>query len=158
MNTVYICILIKIPTTSYVNATIMRWGHDFLRISGGNIQNLWANGEKPNVRGRAHQTVNYLSCLIHPIIYYFQKFVGLVIAWDGQGMTTQIRIGEAIGFWETRFDSLGKQKPKNVGHSMMLPRFHVFLTMFPSRELSQAARTSCVSFHSTFFVVGFIFP
>ena len=58
------------------------------------------NGEKPNV--------NYLSCLIHPIIYYCQKLVELVIAWDGQGMTAQIRIGEAIIFWEMHFDSLVK--------------------------------------------------
>ena len=68
---------------------IMRWGHDFLRIMGGNIQTFGANGEKPNVKGRSHQTVNYLSCLIHPIIYYCQKLVELVIAWDGQGMTAQ---------------------------------------------------------------------
>ena len=85
----------------------MRWGHDFLRIVGG-YSNLWANGENPNVKGRTHQTVNYLSCLTHPIIYYCQKLVELVIAWDGQGMTVQIRIEEAISFWETRFDSLGK--------------------------------------------------
>ena len=109
-------------------------------------------------KGEPIKNVNYLSCLIHPIIYYCQKLVELVIAWDGQGMTTQIRIGEAISFWETRFDSLGKQKPKNVGHSTMLSRWHVFLTIFPSRELSQASRTSCVCFHPMFLVVGFIFP
>ena len=33
--------LIKIPTTSHVNATLKRWGHDFTRNSGGgNIQTL----------------------------------------------------------------------------------------------------------------------
>ena len=84
--------------------------------------------------------------------------VGLVIACDGQGMTTQIRIGEAINFWETRFDSLAKQKPKNIGHSTMISRWHVFLTIFPSREHSQASRTSYVCFHSMFMVVGFSFP
>ena len=31
----------KIPTTSYVNATVKRWGHDFTRNRGvGNIQTL----------------------------------------------------------------------------------------------------------------------
>ena len=108
----------------------MRWGQDFLRIWGGNIQTFGANGEKPNVKGRTHQTINYLSCLIHPIIYYYQKLVGLVIAWDGKGMTTQIRIGEGISFWKMHFDSLDERKPKNVGHSTMLSRWHVFLTHF----------------------------
>ena len=40
----------------------------------------------------------------------------------------------------------------------MLKCFHVFLTIFRSRELSQASRTSCVCFDSTVLVVGFIFP
>ena len=109
-------------------------------------------------KGEPIKTVNYLSCLTHPIIYYYSKLVKLVIAWDGQGMTAQIRIGEAISFWETRFDSLGKQKPKNVGHSTMLSRWHVFLTIFPSRELSRASKNSCVCFLSMFLVVGFSFP
>ena len=71
MDTIYICILITIPRTSYVNATIMRWGHDFLRITGGwggGYLTFGDNGENPNVNGRTHQTVNYLSYLIHPII------------------------------------------------------------------------------------------
>ena len=29
--------LIKIPTTSYINATLKRWGHDFTRNRGGDI-------------------------------------------------------------------------------------------------------------------------
>ena len=87
---------------------IMKWGHDFLRIRGWGYSNLWGNGENPNVKGRTHQTVNYLSCLIHLIIYHYNKLVELVIAWDGQGMTTQIRMGEAISFWKTCSNSLGK--------------------------------------------------
>ena len=47
------------------------------------------------------KTVNYHSCLIHPIIYYCQKLVELVIAWDGKGMAAHILIEEAIVFWET---------------------------------------------------------
>ena len=57
---------------------------------GGDIQTFGANGENPNVKGKTHQTVNYLSYLTHPIIYYRQKLVELVIAWDGQGMIAQI--------------------------------------------------------------------
>ena len=81
----------------------MRWGHDFLRIRWGGDSNPSANGEEPNVKGITHQNVNYLSCLIHPIIYYYQNLVDLVIAWDGQGMKSQIRIGEAINFWGNAF-------------------------------------------------------
>ena len=62
---------------------IMRWGHDFLRIRGG-YSNLWANGEKPNVKGRTHQTVYYLSYLIHPIIYYFQKWLSWLLLGMGK--------------------------------------------------------------------------
>ena len=47
---------------------IMRWGHDFLKDKDGEYLTFGANEEKPNVNGRTHETVNYLSCLIHPII------------------------------------------------------------------------------------------
>ena len=88
---------------------IIRWGHDFPKDKGGGgYLTFGANGENPNVNGRTHQTVNYLSCLTHPIIYYCHKFVELVIAWDGKGMKIQIRIREAISSWEMHFDSLGK--------------------------------------------------
>ena len=59
-------------------------------------------------KGEPIKTVNYLSCLINPIIYYCLKLVELVIAWDGKGMEAQIQIGEANSFWEKHFDSLGK--------------------------------------------------
>ena len=59
-------------------------------------------------KGEPIKNVNYLSCFIHPIIYYCQKLVGLAIAWDGKGMTAQNSNWEAINFWEIRFDSLGK--------------------------------------------------
>ena len=59
--------LIKNPQLAMSMQQIMRWGHDFLRIGGGYLT-FWANGEKPNVNEITHQTVNYLSFLIHPII------------------------------------------------------------------------------------------
>ena len=69
---------------------IMRWGHYFLRIRGGDIQTFGPMGKLQISKGEPIQTGNYLSCLIHPIIYYCHKLVGLVIAWNGKGMTTQI--------------------------------------------------------------------
>ena len=66
---------------------IMRWGHDFLRIRGWrNIHTFGTMGKSQRSKGEPIKTINYLSCLIHPIIYYFLKLVELVIAWDGQGM------------------------------------------------------------------------
>ena len=60
----------KIPTTSYVNAT-----RDEGMISkgigwGGIIQTI-----DLNVIERTHKNLNYPFCLIHPIIYFFQKLV-----------------------------------------------------------------------------------
>ena len=59
---------------------IMRWGHDFPKDKEGNYLNLWANGEKPNVKGKTHQTqLPILSS--PPIIKLCQNVVELVIAW-----------------------------------------------------------------------------
>ena len=69
----------------------------------GDIQTFGPMGKIQMSKGEPIKTVNYLSCLIHPIIYYCQKLVELVIAWDGKGMATQIRIGEAISFWGNAF-------------------------------------------------------
>ena len=82
---------------------IMRWGHDFLRIIGGNIQTFGLMGKIQMSKGEPIKTINYLSYLIHPIIYYYHKLVELVIAWDGQGMEAQIRIGESIKPSTTHF-------------------------------------------------------
>ena len=76
---------------------IMRWGHEFLRIRGeGIFKTLGSMGKSQMSKGEPTKTINYLSCLIHAIIYYCKKLVELVITWDGQGMIAQIRIGEAI--------------------------------------------------------------
>ena len=80
----------------------------FPKDKGGNIQTFGLVGKSQISKGEPIKPVNYLSCLIHPIIYYYQKLVELVIAWDGQGMAVQIRIWEAISFWETRFWLMGQ--------------------------------------------------
>ena len=101
--------LIKNPQPAMSMQQIMRRGHDFLRIRWGWIFKPWGPmGKIQMSKGEPIKTVNYLYCLIHPIIYYCQNLVELVIAWDGQGMIGQIQIGEGISFWETCFDSLGK--------------------------------------------------
>ena len=45
----------KNPQPAMSMQQIMRWGHHFLRISGGDIQTFGANGEKPNVKWEAHE-------------------------------------------------------------------------------------------------------
>ena len=45
---------------------MMRRGHDFLRIRGGNIQTFGANGEKPNVKGRTHKKSQLLFLSYSP--------------------------------------------------------------------------------------------
>ena len=82
----------KKPQPAMSMQQIMRWGNDFLRIRGG-FQNFGPTGKGQMSKGEPIKTINYLSCLIHPIIYYCQKLVELVIAWDGKGMVAQIRIG-----------------------------------------------------------------
>jgi len=68
-------------------------------------------------------------------------------------MIAQIRIGEAISFWETCFDSLGKQKPKNVGHSTMLSCFGCWHHHFSFTLTLSGFRTSSVWKPFTFLVV-----
>ena len=128
-----------------------RMGHDFLRIRGGEIFNLWANGEKPNFYEKTHQAVNYLSCLSPQIIYFCQNVVELVIAWNGKSMGKEIRIGQRPIFENRVLTSLARKMPKNVCHSAMHPCFSV------SSRFGSSWSFSCV-FHSTFLVAGFIFP
>ena len=90
----YICNLIKIPTTIYVNATLKRWGHDFIRNRGGTFKPL-SQWEKPNVKGKTHKTANYPFCLLCPVI---QKVVELVIAWEWARYGGQFRIGQSTHF------------------------------------------------------------
>ena len=59
--------LIKYTSTGYVNATEEK-GHELTRIRGGNHLNLWANGEKPNVKGKTQKDVNYHFCLLCLVI------------------------------------------------------------------------------------------
>ena len=146
----------------------------FPKDKGWEYSNLWANGEKPNVKGRTIHTVNYLFCLIHPIIYYCQKLVELVIAWDGKVWKSKFEWEKPSVFGKCDFDLWGKLLPKNVVHSIM-PRsgclspcfwifwhsafmFFIFLTIFSdSRELSQEARDSCL-YPTMILVVYLIFP
>ena len=100
--------LIKIPTTSYVNATLKRWGHDSQGRGRGKYSNPWANGEKPNVKGKIHKVVNYPFCLLCTVI---QKLVGEVNAWGWEEYEIQILIWEANHFWKTCFWLVGKVNP-----------------------------------------------
>ena len=55
----------------------------FLRIRRGKHLTFGDNGEKPNVKGRTHETVNYLSCLFHlcNCICCLMKMMNMLNAW-----------------------------------------------------------------------------
>ena len=65
----YICIYNKNKHNQLRSRQLNRMGHDIPRIRGGEIFNLWANGENPNVYEKTHQAVHYLSCL------FLQSFI-----------------------------------------------------------------------------------
>ena len=102
--------LIKIPTTSYVNATLKRWGHDFTRNREGKYSHDWANRVNPNVNGRTHKSVNYPFCHLCPIIYFFHKLVEVVNTLGSEEYGSQIWIGKAIILWEIMFLNYGESK------------------------------------------------
>ena len=60
---------------------IMRWGNDFLRIGG--YSNLWANGEKPNFKGRTHQNCQlpFLSYSPNHLLLPEIGWVGYCMGW-----------------------------------------------------------------------------
>ena len=73
----YICILIKIPTTSYVNATLKEMGAWFLRIRGwGECSTLGANGENPNVSKRTQESGRPL-----PLSYSLTELILHELGW-----------------------------------------------------------------------------
>ena len=67
-------------------------------IGRENIQTI-----EPSVNGRMHKVVNYLFCLIHPIIYFFQKLVEVVNALGMEEYDSQIRMKKRHQFWEIKF-------------------------------------------------------
>ena len=64
----------------------------FPKYKKGEYLTFGANGKNPNVKGRTREIVNYLSCLIHPIIYFCQELVEIVIAWGWEEYGKQFRI------------------------------------------------------------------
>ena len=137
--------LIKIPTTSYVNATLKRWGHDFTRNSEGKYSNPWANRVKPNVKGKTHKAINYPFCLLCPIIYFFQKWLSWLMHGDGKSMTVKFEFGKPPIFEKCVFDLWGKKIPQNAAQPIM-----------HSHPSSPHAVESCWSLSFMFSVITFI--
>ena len=54
----------KIPKTSYVNATLKKWGHDFTRNGGGGIQTLEPMGKIQMSKGKPIKlsTTHFVLC------------------------------------------------------------------------------------------------
>ena len=143
--------LIKNPQPAMSTQQIMRWGHDFLRIRGGIFKPLGQWGKSKC------QRENSSNCQL-PFLSYspnhllMPKTSWVDIAWDGQGMTVQIRIGEAISFGRRVLTPWASKNPKTSSHSNMHTRFHVFLTILLHVRLLEASGTSCVCIHSHFWL------
>ena len=82
---------------------VMRWGHDFPKDREGNYLNLWFNGEKPNFKGRTHQSIDYPFLSFSPIIKLCQNVVELVIAWRWEEYGEQFQIWGKPIFGENQF-------------------------------------------------------
>ena len=76
--------LIKIPTTSYVNATLKEMGAWFPKDKGGGYLTFGTNGENPNVHKRTHQIVNHLFLSYSTNHLTLQGVVGQLFPW-GKG-------------------------------------------------------------------------
>ena len=120
--------------------------------NGGKYSNPWANSVEPNVKGKTHKAVNYLFCLIHPIIYFFQKLVEVVNAWGWEEYGSQIWVGEAIRFWKMCFWLMGKVSSQKLFPSHGSLMSFIFLMhlklvgLSPSRFLlPHAVEATCVS-------------
>ena len=90
--------LIKIPTTSCVNATLKRWGHDFTRNREGSIQTIEPIGLIQMSMGEPIKLSTTLFVFLLRIIYLFQKLVRAVNALGMEEYGNQIRIGASHHF------------------------------------------------------------
>ena len=75
LNIMKICNLIKIPTTKYVNATLKRWGHDFVRIRGGIFKCLSQWGKTKS------QRENPSNCQLPFLSYSPNNLLLLEVGW-----------------------------------------------------------------------------
>ena len=109
---------------------IMRWGHDFLRISGRKYSNLWDNGEKRMSKGEPIKlsTTHFVSCA--QSFNSARNWLSQLLHGMGKVWQFKFEFGETPIFGKMIFDLWGKLLPKNAAHSLMHPCF------WSSRELS----------------------
>ena len=90
LDIMYICNLIKIPTTSYVNATLKGWGHDFLRIREGDIQTFEPMGKIQMSKGKPIKMSTIFLVLFTQTFITTRKWLRKLFPWDGKGMEVKI--------------------------------------------------------------------
>ena len=93
-------------------------------IGRENIQTL-----EPNFNGGTHKVVNYLFCLMHPIIYFFQKLVEVVNALEWKSMAVKNSYWGSHQFWENEFLLVGQ-----VNTRKCLPIHYSSKVFTPSRS------------------------
>ena len=126
----------------------------FPKDKGGDIQTVGPMGKIQMSKGEPIKLSTTLLVLLTQSFITARNWLSWLLHGMGKVWQPKFELEKPSVFGEMCFDSLGKQKPKNVGHSTMLSRWHVFLPIFfPSREFSHALRTSCVCNHSRFWLL-----
>ena len=115
-------------------------------------------GKSHMSKGEPIKTVNYLSCLIHPIIYYCQILVEVVIGWEWEEYGKTFELGRAPIFEKHVLTPWESKNPKTSTHSNMHSRFPFFLTHSLIHVSSLRHIELHVCIRSRFWVVYFIFP
>ena len=80
----------------------------FPKDKGAYIQTFEPMGKIQMSKGEPIKNVNYPFLVFFPNHLFLPEMVELVIAWDGQGMEVNIRIGQSTHFGKSCFDFLGK--------------------------------------------------
>ena len=137
---------------------IMRWGHDFWRIRGG-YSNLWGQWGKAKCEREnpSNCQLPFLSHSPNHLLLPEIGWVGYCMGWARyDSPNSNWRSHQFLGnaFWP--LGQVKTQKCMPFYHALMF--LDVFTTIFPSCELFQASKTSCVCPHSMFLFLGFIFP
>ena len=150
--------LIKIPTTSYVNATLKRWGHDFLSIRGGIFKPLiqWGKAKCQGENPSSYQP---------PFLSYSPNHLFMLeIGWGsycmgmGRVWQSKFELEKPSIFGKHDFDFWGKLTPKNACPFCCSPTSSISSRSGSLESSLLHVFLSTCAFSLTWAAVFFIFP
>ena len=128
-----------------------RMGHDFLRIRGGDIFNLWTMGKSQmSMRRPIKLSTTFLVFFLNHLFLPECGWISYCMEWEEYGQPNSNWAENH--FWKTCSDFLGKENAQKRMPCLLC--IHVF--QFP--HVLRAAGVSCVFFPSTFLAVASFFP